>query len=101
MMGYPPAADMLAIHGQGMDEEKLAFAMKQLKLFLHRFAKESTLMIGPAPETVTKIRDTYRQVLYVRDSDRKNIILIRRYAEKYIEANEGFSRMLFQYDLNA
>jgi primosomal protein N' (replication factor Y) len=101
MMGYPPAADMLAIHGQGMDEEKLAFAMKQLKLFLHRFAKESTLMIGPAPETVTKIRDTYRQVLYVRDSDRKNIILIRRYAEKYIEANAGFSRMLFQYDLNA
>nr|WP_027870246.1 primosomal protein N' [[Eubacterium] cellulosolvens] len=101
MMGYPPAEDLLAIHGSGMDEEKLDFAMKQLKLFLRRFEKESTVMIGPAPESVTKIRDNYRRVLYVKDSDRKNIILIRRYAEKYIEANEGFSRMLFQYDLNA
>ncbi|MCR4652953.1 MAG: primosomal protein N' [Eubacterium sp.] len=101
MMGYPPAEDMLAIHGSGMDEEKLDFAMKQLKLFLKRFEKESTVMIGPAPESVTKIRDNYRRVLYIKDSDRKNIILIRRYAEKYIEANEGFNRMLFQYDLNA
>ncbi len=101
MLDYPPAADLLAIHGQGPDEQKLDLAMHALQSFLEGRKSSTAVIIGPAPETVKKIQDVYRQVLYIKDTDRQSLIAARRLAEKYIEINSGFNRMFFQYDLNA
>ena len=101
MLDYPPAANLLAIHGSGPDEEKLEVAMQALASYLRRFEGEVTSLVGPAPETIRKVQDIYREVLYVKCPDVREICRIRKQAEKYIEINSGFSGMFFQYDLNA
>jgi len=101
MMHYPPACNLLAIHGSAADEERLGIAMAHLKKYLIRNQSRETVIIGPAPENIRKIQDIYRQVLYVKDPDEKRIIRLRRLVERFIEINSGFNRMMFQYDLNA
>lgn len=101
MMHYPPACNLLAIHGSCADEQRLVVAMGHLKRYLIRNQSRDTVIIGPAPENIRKIQDIYRQVLYVKEPDEERIIRLRRLAEKFIEINSGFNRMMFQYDLNA
>ena len=100
LLGYPPASQLLAVHGSGRDEERLASAMHHLLLFLQKYAGEVTIL-GPAPETVARVKDVYREVLYVKTASEQRAIAIRKLTESYIEINRGFDHLAFQYDLNA
>ncbi len=101
MMEYPPYAHMLAIHASSMDEGRLDTAMTALRRFLARYEYSGVSVIGPAPEPVVKIKDSYRMVLFIKCADYERIVKIRNTAEKYIDINKGFNRIQFQYDLDA
>ena len=100
LLGYPPAFQLLAVHGTGRDSEKLHTAMRHLLHFLQKYAGQVTIL-GPAPESVAMVRDVYREVLYVKTDAEKRAIEIRKLIESYIEINRGFDHLAFQYDLNA
>ncbi len=102
LMGYPPAENMLAVHGACDSEEKLETAMEHIRKYLERIKKKpSTNLTGPAPESVSKVQDMFRRVLYIKEGSMTEICRLRELLEKYIEMNTGFRNVFFQYDLNA
>ncbi|MGN0314135.1 MAG: primosomal protein N', partial [Fusicatenibacter sp.] len=102
LLGYPPAANLMAIHGAGEKEEHLMEAMEYVRRFLIRINRSDQVqMIGPAKESVARISDLYRMVLYVKAADRELLLRLREKLEQYIEINKGFQSVYIQYDFNA
>ena len=99
LMDYPPRAAMAAVRGAGKEEEILTRAMDYCRKYIERIypGKDLTL-IGPAPESVAKVQDMYRRVLYMRHQDREILVKIKNALEKYIEVNRGFRNIYIQYD---
>lgn len=99
LMDYPPMAAMAAVRGAGKEEELLVRAMDYCRKYIERIypGKDLTL-IGPAPESVAKVQDMYRRVLYMRHQDREILVKIKNALEKYIEVNRGFRNIYIQYD---
>lgn len=101
LMGYPPKAAMAAVRGAGKEEEILTQAMDYCRRYIERIypGKDLTL-IGPAPESVAKVQDMYRRVLYMRHQDREILVKIKNALERYIEVNRGFRSIYIQFDFN-
>lgn len=99
LMGYPPKAAMAAVRGGGKDEEILIQAMDYCRKYIERiYPGKDLILIGPAPESVAKVQDMYRQVLYMRHQDHEILVKIKNALEKYIEVNRGFRNIYIQYD---
>ena len=56
------------------------------------------MALGPAPDQVGKIRDYYRQVIYLRHEDREMLIRVKDRLELYTAANRGFQDIRIQFD---
>lgn len=101
LLGYPPTSNLLAIHGSCADEQLLEMAMMYIKRFLTRIDRNSRLqMIGPADESVSKIADMYRKVLYLKQEDHQLLLQVKEKLEQYIEVNSGFKEIRIQLDFN-
>ncbi len=101
MMAYPPCGTMMAILGSSKDEAKLDQGMAYLRQMVDRMDASGKLMtIGPAPQSIGKVRDYYRRVIYLRHRDRKVLEEARNRIEKYIEINWGFQSLNIQFDMN-
>ncbi|MBR5762428.1 MAG: primosomal protein N', partial [Lachnospiraceae bacterium] len=64
LMDYPPAAHMLSVLVTGADEKACEALAANLAMGVREHFK--TLVIGPAPASVSKINDVYRQVFYLK-----------------------------------
>ena len=101
LMDYPPAAHMMAVLGSCPEEELLIQAMHYLQLYINRIYKENDLhVIGPAYAAVGKVKDIYRQVIYLKHKDYKTLVHIKDQMEKYIEINSGFRKIYIQFDFS-
>lgn len=99
LLDYPPAAHMLAVLGSGSEDELLVQAMHYLKLYVQRIYKKNDLhVIGPAYAAVGKVKDIYRQVIYLKHEDYQVLVWIKDQLEKYIEINSGFRKLYIQFD---
>ena len=102
MMGYPPASSLLAVHGACDSEEQLERAMEYIRKYLIRIRRGRQMqLIGPAPESISRIQDLYRQVIYVKSPEKQELFRIRDQLEQYVEINSGFKTVYIQYDFNA
>lgn len=101
LLGYPPASNLMAVHGSCLEEKLLEKAMDYIRRYLLRIRQsEEIQIIGPAAEAVAKVNDMYRSVLYVRDSSEEHLVQMREKLERYIEINWGFNSIYLQFDLN-
>ena len=101
LMDYPPAAHMMAVLGSCPEEELLIQAMHYLQLYINRIYKKKVLhVIGPAYASVGKVKDIYRQVIYLKHEDYGTLVRIRDQMEKYIEINSGFRKIYIQFDFS-
>lgn len=101
LMGYPPASNLLAVHGSCENEELLDQAMDYIRRYLLRIrGNEDFQLIGPAAESVAKVNDMYRRVLYIRNQSEDQLVQMRERLERYVEINRGFDPIYLQYDLN-
>ena len=101
LMGYPPAAELLAIHGAGEDEAHLTQAMEYIRRYLIRIrGNREVQIIGPASEAVSKINDLYRMAVYVRAPQEEVLAALREKLERYIEINKGFRTVYLQFDFS-
>ena len=101
LMDYPPAAHMMAVMGSCPEEELLIQAMHYLQLYINRIYKKKDLhVIGPAYASVGKVKDIYRQVIYLKHEDYGTLVRIRDQMEKYIEINSGFRKIYIQFDFS-
>ena len=101
LMDYPPAAHMMAVLGSCPEEEFLIQAMHYLQFYINRIYKKKDLhVIGPAYASVGKVKDIYRQVIYLKHEDYGTLVRIRDQIEKYIEINSGFRKIYIQFDFS-
>ena len=99
ILQYPPVSSMLAILGASENEAVLAEAMRYLRRYIDRIDPGGALMaIGPAPQTIRKIRDQSREVIYLRHADAEQLIRARALIEEYIALNSGFKDVQIQFD---
>ena len=101
MMSYPPASNLMAVHGSCEDEAVLAQAMEYIRRYLIRIGGENLFIIGPASEPLARKKDRYQMVLYIKEADPQALIRLREKLEQYIEINKGFQKIYIQFDLNA
>lgn len=102
LMDYPPAAAMAAVRGTCRDPELLEKGMEYCRRYVESIYKKGDLiLIGPAPEPVSRIQDVYRMVIYMRHPDRELLVRIKNSLERYIAVNSGFQKMTIQFDFNA
>ena len=101
LMDYPPAAAMAAVRGTCRDPELLEKGMEYCRRYVESIYKKGDLiLIGPAPEPVSRIQDVYRMVIYMRHPDRELLVRIKNSLERYIAVNSGFQKMTIQFDFN-
>ncbi|MBQ8305027.1 MAG: primosomal protein N' [Blautia sp.] len=100
LMSYPPTGHMLAVLGASEDEDLLTEGMGHIAALVGRIGvRPEPGLIGPAPEAVGRIRDQYRQVLYLKHPQHEALVHIKDIVERYVEINSGFRRILIQVDL--
>lgn len=101
LMGYPPAAHLLAVLLAGEDEEKLAAASSYLKEFAARLGSSGQFaVIGPASPYVGKVSDVYRKILYLKCEKYGMLVKAKDRMEQYIELNRGFRDIRIQFDFD-
>ena len=99
LMDYPPAAPLLVVHASCRSEEKLSQGMYYAAKFCSKLSAAYQIrVIGPAPEQVSKVKDMYRQALYLKGKDDASLTILRKHLEDYIAINPGFRDIYMQYD---
>ena len=80
---YPPAAHMLCVQLQSEKEDRAEALSGQLReLFLRD--DPDAFVIGPAQASITKIRDLYRFVLYVKSEKYDKLVRCKDRAEAFL-----------------
>ena len=82
LLMYPPAAHMLCVQLQSESEERAETLSGQLRELFKRDDPEA-FVIGPAQASLTKIRDQYRYVLYVKDENYDKLVRCKDRAEAF------------------
>ena len=96
LMGYPPAAHMLAVQVFARTEE----GGKQMAERLAEAVKSSfdCQLMGPAPASIEKINDIFRFVFYVKCSEYDKLIQIKDLAEGKIQEWQRLETVQFDFD---
>ena len=98
---YPPAVFMISIHGSGKDEDHLQKAMEYLVKVTERMPEKKAVKIfGPVSESIGKIQDEYRKVIYIKAEEQNVLTGIKNKLEKYMELNEGYRSVMIQFERN-
>ena len=98
---YPPAVFMISVHGSGKDEEHLQKAMEYLVKVTERMPEKRAVKIfGPVSESIGKIQDEYRKVIYIKAEEQNVLTGIKNKLEKYMELNEGYRSVMIQFERN-
>ena len=80
---YPPAAHMLCVQMQSEDEDKAEGLAGQLRELFVRDDPDA-LVIGPAKGSLTRIRDQYRYVIYIKDLNYDKLVRCKDRAEAFL-----------------
>ena len=100
LMNYPPTGCIMSVHGSMKDEQKLLNAMDHIRKYAESLNIIGTSILGPTPEAVAKIRDSYRIAVYIKCRSLTDVVKIRRHTERYIEINSGFNDINIQFAVN-
>ena len=95
--GYPPVSHLLKILVEDNDENEGRTVATYMARLADYCKPRST--IGPAPDAISKIRDVYRFVIYVKDDDYEKLVDIKDRLEEWRQANNvGRSSAQFDFD---
>lgn len=101
LAGYPPAGGLLAVHCACAEEALLQTACGYLKQFiLKAVGTRKVSVLGPAEESVAKIQDIYRMVIYIKHENIQVLTAIKNRIEQYVAMNEGFRTVNIVFDIN-
>ncbi|MBE5870518.1 MAG: primosomal protein N' [Lachnospiraceae bacterium] len=102
LMGYPPAAHMLAALFTGRDEMQVKAVAEAVSTRLKKWGQgEGVMILGASKAGISKINDHYRMVLYVKHADEDMLIQAKDRMEKFMKINEAKVRnvnLYFDFD---
>ncbi len=101
MMAYPPYGHMMAILIQAARKEEAWLAHDRVRRMLEisqAQEEDPVTILDPGPAMISKIRDVYRYVLYLKHRDKERLSDLRCRLEKVIEEHEMFAGIHVQFD---
>lgn len=100
MMGYPPAAFMLGIYLSGPEETFLEKQADRLGKVIHRLHAEGLTVIGPAVAALSRKKDMYRMVIYLKHMDENMLLNVKNQLERILENETVWQKIYIQFDYN-
>lgn len=100
MLRYPPFSSMLTIQYMSEDETLLERQLTQLKKLAVQIAEQNNWkmeILGPADGSISKVKDVYRKVLYIKASDHKQLEQMRKELETSARTDKAIQ---ISYDWN-
>lgn len=100
LSGYPPTSHMLAIQFYGPDEEKVSEASTFVADQLKADMGNDLIMLGPSSAVLTKLRDIFRFVIYIKDNDVDKLVSIKDCVEAIKSECIDPKQVLIQFDFD-
>lgn len=99
LMHYPPFYHVLAILGEGQNETQLNQAMDVLRE-ISDHSTSGCEVIGPASAFVSKAKDAYRKVIYVKCKKVRPLIQLKMEIEQAQLTQPVFNKIYIQFDMD-
>ncbi len=102
LASYPPVRHLLEILVVSEDEDegmRMAQSYKTIADESIAAAEGQGYSIGPAPAAITRIRDRFRHVLYIKHTDMEELVRIKDAIETYVR-NDPSRRILTFFDFD-
>ncbi len=104
MMNYPPAVHMLVVLALGRDEGKVGKQIYALAAVVKDFAAKNhggeMILVGPSDASISKGKDVYRKVFYLKHKNYSALIQAREFLEKYMRTSEYSREVSLQFDMD-
>lgn len=100
ILRYPPFSAMLTIQYMSEDEELIMRRLDELKCVALRIAEHSRWqmeILGPTDGSISKVKDVYRKVLYIKASNVKHLEQMRKELEASVRTDKAIQ---ISYDWN-
>ncbi len=100
LLGYPPVGHLLAIRLRGGEQEQVRIASEYMGRLCHAAKIGGVQVIGPTDETIARINQVYRRILYIKHADYRILVRLKDLMEEYVRLNNGFDRLQVQYNFD-
>lgn len=97
MLGYPPIAHMLAVQIFGADSRSAGKIAGDLAMEARLDGK--TAVLGPAPAFISKVKDMYRFVVYIKSEDYSELVRVKDLLEAFLMSNPP-AKEYIQFDFD-
>jgi len=95
---YPPETHLLAVILFAAKAEEVSKGAEILVGFLTEKKSESFVVNGPVWASIPKLRDIYRKIIYIKSSDRDELVRLKNLLEDYVKESSDFSKVGVQFD---
>ena len=95
---YPPEKHLLGIILYSVKPEEVTRAGEVLAGYLNGEESEEVTINGPVWAAIPKIRDIYRKIIYLKSSDRNELVKAKNLVEIYTKENSHFNKVSVQFD---
>ena len=99
MMNYPPFCHMLSVQITSEKESEAAGKAKLLGEFL-KAKSYGVLIFGPQDAAIAKLKDVYRKVIYIRDTDYEKLVAIKDDLEELLLNENRFRLAYVSFDFD-
>ncbi len=99
---YPPVYQMMVVF-VGCDQLDIGQAAANMlgkELRRQTVALDGYWVIGPSQATITKVKDVYRHVIYVKHKDYEALTRMKNLLEHYMEDKGIFEKAVVSFDFN-
>ncbi|MDE7424203.1 MAG: primosomal protein N' [Lachnospiraceae bacterium] len=98
LLQYPPLGHLLAILLVSLDEKQV----EKASILLTEAAKEKMgeKVIGPANAYHYRLKDRYRKVIYLKESDLEALLEVKNYLEGFVDYSNYFQKVNVYFDRN-
>ncbi len=100
LMKYPPFSHMLSIMISSEEEGQAAGRAAAIKSFIDEMSVIGAVVLGPFMAPVGKLRDVYRRVVYVKNTNYDRLVFIKDRLERYLLNERGYSKAYVSFDFD-
>lgn len=100
MMNYPPAAHLMALYLMSEDEEALNRGAVRLKALAMSHTRQEIALIGPSDAGLSKLKDVYRKVLYLKCTEMNYLTEWKGWLEAVLPKEKQLSTFNIQFDMD-
>ncbi|MBR1910487.1 MAG: primosomal protein N', partial [Lachnospiraceae bacterium] len=98
LLGYPPCGHMLAIMIESGSERECSSCAGSLAEVLRNGIISNVSLIGPTPATISRMKDIYRYMIYIKSESVDMLVKIKDNAEEYCNTLTSDVRISFDLD---